>query len=156
MGSEMCIRDSYTPTPLTKRSDSVSPTLDIEEGGVSTTAEFQEDPTFNTISQFIAQLGMESEVRIEYRAPYFFKVRNYIAKPRRERPMPRILPSEESHATPARSPGNQSFDEYIKEVQPPKRSMDAYIKEEFRTLHDERAAEEEFRQMVAKFNMGEL
>ena len=108
----------YTPTPLTKRSDSVSPTLDIEEGGVSTTAEFQEDPTFNTISQFIAQLGMESEVRIEYRAPHYFKVRKYIAKPRRERPMPRILPSEESRATPACSPGNQSFDEYIKTMKP--------------------------------------
>ena len=108
----------YAPTPLTKRSDSVSPTLDIEEGGVSTTAEFQEDSTFNTISQFIAQLGMEGEVRIEYRAPHYFKVTNYVPRKPRATPQPRILPSEDSRATPARPPGNQSFDEYIKKMKP--------------------------------------
>ena len=119
--------NAYTSQVLQARSASVSPTLEFTDNGVVETAEFVEDDIFQRISSFITQLGQDKEVRIEYRAPYFFKVTKYVQRKPRAAPQPQILPSEESSATPARSPlplygqGNQNIDEYIKKMKPMER-----------------------------------
>ena len=119
--------NAYTSQVLLPRSASVSPTLEIHDDGVVETSEFVEDEIFQRITAFIAQLEDEKEVRIEYRAPHYFKVTKYVQRKPRAAPQPRILPSEESCATPARSPlplygqGNQNIDEYIKKMNPMQR-----------------------------------
>ena len=110
--------NAYTSQVLIPRSASVSPTLEFRDDAVVETAEFVEDEIFQRITDFITQLDQDKEVRIEYRAPHYFKVTNYVPRKPRATPQPRILPKEESRATPARSPGNQSFDEYIKKMKP--------------------------------------
>ena len=84
--------NAYTSQVIQPRSVSVSPTLEIRDDGVVETAEFVEDDIFNRISGFIAQLEQENEVRIEYRAPHYFKVKKYVQAVRRPKPSPRILP----------------------------------------------------------------
>ena len=91
--------NAYTSRLLQPRSASVSPTLEICDDGVVETAEFVEDEIFERITKFIAQLEQEKEVRIEYRAPHYFKVTKYVPRKPRATPQPRILPSEESRAT---------------------------------------------------------
>ena len=116
--------NAYTSQVLQPRSASVSPTLEIRDDGVVETAEFVEDEIFVRIGGFIAQLEQEKEVRIEYRAPHYFKVTKYVERKPRAAPQPRILPKEESCAThplPLPLQGNQSFDEYIKKMNPMQR-----------------------------------
>ena len=80
--------------PLIPRPSVVSPTIENTENGAIETAEATEDELFERISGFITQLANDEEVRIEYRAPYYFKVRKFTPPPpRAPRPMPRILPS---------------------------------------------------------------
>ena len=86
--------NAYTPMPLIPRASVVSPTIENTENGAIETAEATEDELFERISGFITQLANDEEVRIEYRAPYYFKVRKFTPPPpRAPRPMPRILPS---------------------------------------------------------------
>ena len=84
--------NAYTSQVLQPRSASVSPTLEFRDDAVVETAEFVEDEIFVRISGFIAQLEQEKEVRIEYRAPHYFKVKKYVQAVRRPKPSPRILP----------------------------------------------------------------
>jgi len=77
---------------LVPRSASVSPTLEFTDDGVIAPSEFTGDEVFDRISGFIAQLEQEKEVRIEYRAPHYFKVKKYVQAVRRPKPSPRILP----------------------------------------------------------------
>lgn len=119
--------NAYTSQVLQPRSASVSPTLEFRDDAVVETAEFVEDEIFQRITDFITQLAQDKEVRVEYRAPNYFKVTKYVQRKPRAAPQPRILPSEESCATPARSPlplygqGNQNIDEYIKKMKPMER-----------------------------------
>lgn len=119
--------NAYTSQVIQPRSASVSPTLEFRDDAVVETAEFVEDEIFQRITDFITQLEDEKEVRIEYRAPHYFKVTKYVQRKPRAAPQPQILPSEESCATPARSPlplygqGNQNIDEYIKKMKPMER-----------------------------------
>ena len=64
----------------------------VTSGSTLETAEFVEDEIFPRITAFIAQLEQDKEVRIEYRAPYFFKVTKYHQRKPRAPPQPRILP----------------------------------------------------------------
>ena len=116
--------NAYTSQFLQSRSASVSPTLEICGEGVVETAEFVEDEIFERITKFIAQLEQEKEVRIEYRAPHYFKVTKYVPRKPRVAPQPRILPSEESacNSSSASSPTREAdFDEYIKKMNPMQR-----------------------------------
>ena len=83
----------YTSQVIHRRSVSISPTIEYTDDGVVVTAEFDEDKMFHRITSFIAQLEEEKEVRIEYRAPYFFKVTKYVERKPRAAPQPRILPA---------------------------------------------------------------
>lgn len=116
--------NAYTSQVLQARSASVSPTLEFCDDGVVETAEFVEDDIFQRITAFITQLAQDKEVRIEYRAPYFFKVTKYVPRKPRAAPQPQILPSEEScanHPLPLYGQGNQNIDEYIKKMKPMER-----------------------------------
>ena len=93
--------NAYTSQVLIPRSASVSPTLEFHDDGVVETAEFVEDEIFQRITTFITQLAQDKEVRIEYRAPHYFKVTKYVERKRRAVPQPRILPSEERRGVPA-------------------------------------------------------
>ena len=113
--------NAYTSQVLQPRSASVSPTLEFRDDAVVETAEFVEDEIFQRITDFITQLAQDKEVRVEYRAPHYFKVTKYVQRKPRAAPQPRILPSEESCAThppPLILQGNQNIDEYIKKLNP--------------------------------------
>ena len=85
--------NEYTPKPLIARSPSVQPCVMYTEHGSFTTSEFQEDdPIFHRITEMLCRLDATGEVRIEYRAPYYFKLRKYVKPVRRANPVPRILP----------------------------------------------------------------
>ena len=116
--------NAYTSQALQPRSASVSPTLEFCDDGVVETEEFVEDEIFERITKFIAQLEQENEVRIEYRAPHYFKVTKYVERKPRAAPQPRVLPSEESCAThppPLILQGKQTIDDYIKKMNPMQR-----------------------------------
>jgi hypothetical protein len=85
--------NAYTSQVIHQRSISVSPTIEYTDHGVVETAEFVEDNIFHRITSFIAQLEEEKEVRIEYRAPYFFKVSKYLERKSRVIQQPQILPA---------------------------------------------------------------
>ena len=94
--------NAYTSQVLQPRSTSGSPTLEFCDDGVVETAEFVEDEIFVRIGGFIAQLEQEKEVRIEYRAPHYFKVIKYVPRKPRAIPQPRILPAaSQSQAGPS-------------------------------------------------------
>jgi hypothetical protein len=82
--------NAYTPRPMIPRSGSVSPELELLEQGVVETAEATGDHICDRITSFITNLEATGEVRIEYRSPYYFKVRKYVP---RKKQVPRILPS---------------------------------------------------------------
>ena len=82
--------NAYTPRPMIARSGSVSPDLELGEHGVVETAEATGDHVCDRITSFISNLEATGEVRIEYRSPYYFKVRKYVP---RKKQVPRILPS---------------------------------------------------------------
>ena len=75
------------------RNESVSPTIEVTEKTVFSTTNLIGDEMFDRISKFITQIEEEKEVRIEYHAPYFFKVFKYIERKPREITQPRILPA---------------------------------------------------------------
>tara|TARA_X000001036_G_scaffold433961_1_gene472492 strand:+ start:6863 stop:7162 length:300 start_codon:yes stop_codon:yes gene_type:complete len=63
------------------------------EHGSFTTSEFQEDdPIFHRITEMLCRLDTTGEVCVEYRAPYYFKLRKYVKPVRHANPEPRILP----------------------------------------------------------------
>ena len=78
---------------LVPRAESVSPTLIVNDNGVVETADLVGDEIFDRITEFITQLEDDKEVRIEYRAPHYFKVSKYVQRKPRVKPVPRILPS---------------------------------------------------------------
>jgi len=85
--------NAYSTCGIMSRNDSVSPTIEVTEKTVFSTTNLIGDEMFDRISKFITQLEEEKEVRIEYHAPYFFKVFKYIERKPREITQPRILPA---------------------------------------------------------------
>ena len=60
-----------------------------------------ENELVQRINEFMERLENDEEVRIEYRAPYFFKVRKFMPKPRKVVNIPRILPAAVTTNKPA-------------------------------------------------------
>tara|TARA_R110001599_G_scaffold105645_3_gene266874 strand:+ start:434 stop:979 length:546 start_codon:yes stop_codon:yes gene_type:complete len=85
--------NEYTPRPMISRSGTVSPTLEFDDQGVVETAEATGDELYHRITKFVTRLETEEYLRVEYRAPHYFKVRKYAQRAPRVKQVPRILPS---------------------------------------------------------------
>ena len=105
--------NAYSTCGIMSRNDSVSPTIEVTEKTVFSTTNLIGDEMFDRISKFITQLEEEKEIRIEYHAPYFFKVSKYLERKPRMKPLPRILPVTTNtivhDITPEESDSEQSF-----------------------------------------------